>query len=161
MRLSIGICHEDREGWEDVEDVFGGANTCARSVCQGGEFEVWGAAMSRLRDLLHELADNVADKLELLSGDARYYDQHNSPLPPATHCKLVRCGKIPGYKRGGRILVEREAMHRYIEAARVDPAVMRDEPDDATSATVERAPVRKAEDSIEAALERAGLRKAG
>ena len=117
--------------------------------------------MSRLRDLLHELADNVADKLELLSGDARYYDQHNSPLPPATHCKLVRCGKIPGYKRGGRILVEREAMHRYIEEARVEAVVMHDEADDAPSATVERAPVRKAADSIEAALERAGLRKAG
>ena len=118
--------------------------------------------MSRLRDLLHELADNVADKLESLSSDARYYDQHNSPLPPATHCKLVRCGKLPGFKRSGRILVEREAMHRYIEAARVDPMVAADSPDDENpSATVERAAVRKADGSIEAALERAGLRKVG
>lgn len=118
--------------------------------------------MSRLRDLLHELADNVADKLESLKGDARYYDQHNSPLPAATHCKLVRCGKLPGYKRGGRILVEREEMHRYIAAARVTPEVALESPDDdATSATVERAAPRKADGSIEAALERAGLRKAG
>jgi hypothetical protein len=116
--------------------------------------------VSRLRALLHELADNVADKLESLSGDARYYDQHNSPLPAATHCKLVRCGKLAGYKRGGRVLVEREEMHRYIEAARVEPEVAVDKPDDvATSATLERAPVRKTDGAIEAALERAGLRK--
>lgn len=118
--------------------------------------------MSRLRDLLHELADNVADKLESLSSDARYYDQHNSPLPPATHCKLVRCGKIAGYKRGGRVLVEREEMHRYIEAARIEAEVAANEPhDEATSATHERAAVRKTDGSIEAALERAGLRKVG
>jgi hypothetical protein len=118
--------------------------------------------MSRLRDLLHELADNVADKLDSLRGDARYYDQHNSPLPAATHCKLVRSGKVAGYKRAGRILVEREEMHRYIEAARVDPTVSQDEPGDPSpSATVERAAVRKTGDSIDAALERAGLRKAG
>ncbi len=118
--------------------------------------------MSRLRDLLHELADNVADKLDSLKSDSRYYDQHNSPLPPAAHCKLVRCGKIAGYKRGGRILVEREAMHAYIEAARVEALVSHDQSDDATtSTTVERAPVRKTDHSIEAALERAGLRKVG
>ena len=118
--------------------------------------------MSRLRDLLHELADNVADKLESLRSDARYYDQHNSPLLAAAHCKLVRCGKLRGYKRGGRVLVEREEMHRYIEAARVDPQVAVDSPDDeATSATHERAAVRKTDGSIEAALERAGLRKVG
>lgn len=118
--------------------------------------------MSRLRDLLHELADNVADKLESLKSDARYYDQHNSPLPPATHCKLVRCGKLAGYKRGGRILVEREEMHRYIEAARVESELPVEGPSDETpSATLERASVRKADSSIEAALERAGLRKVG
>jgi hypothetical protein len=118
--------------------------------------------VSRLRELLHELADNVADKLESLRSDARYYDQHNSPLPPATHCKLVRCGKLAGYKRGGRILVERDEMHRYIEAARIEPAISLDSPDDeTTSATLERASVHKTEGSIEAALERAGLRKAG
>ena len=118
--------------------------------------------MSRLRDLLHELADNVADKLDSLNGDARYYDQHNSPLPPATHCKLVRCGKIAGYKRAGRVLVEREVMHRYIEAARVEPVVSLDKTDDsAIDGALERAGPRKTDNSIEAALERAGLRKAG
>ncbi len=118
--------------------------------------------MSRLRDLLHELADNVADKLDSLKGDARYYDQHNSPLPPATHCKLVRCGKIAGYKRAGRVLVEREVMHRYIEAARVEPVVSLDKADESTiDGALERAGLRKTDNSIEAALERAGLRKAG
>ncbi len=118
--------------------------------------------MSRLRDLLHELADSVADKLDSLNSDARYYDQHNSPLPPATHCKLVRCGKIAGYKRAGRVLVEREVMHRYIEAARIELAVTRDRTDGTPNdGALQRAGVRKTDDSIEAALERAGLRKAG
>jgi len=73
------------EGWEDVEDVFCGAmprvlaindESSARvvNVSQGRASELGGRAMSRLRDLLHELADNVADKLESLSGDARYYE---------------------------------------------------------------------------------------
>ena len=77
--------------------------------------------MSRLRALLHELADEVMDKLESLSGDARYYDQDSSPLPAATHCRLVRRGTLPGFKRHGRVLVERAIMHRYIEQGRVEP----------------------------------------
>lgn len=77
--------------------------------------------MSRLRALLHELADVVADHLEALPDEARYYDQDTSPLPSATHCRLVRRGTLPGFKRHGRVLVERAAMHRYIEQGRVDP----------------------------------------
>jgi hypothetical protein len=79
--------------------------------------------MSDLRQLLHRLADTVADHLEPRPHGARYYDQDSSPLPPATYRKLVRCGVLPGFKRHGRILVEREVLHRYIEAGRVAPVV--------------------------------------
>lgn len=79
--------------------------------------------MSRLRALLHELADVVADHLDAQPDQARYYDQDTSPLPAATHCKLVRRGTLPGFKRHGRVLVERAIMHRYIEQGRVEPTV--------------------------------------
>lgn len=77
--------------------------------------------MSDLRALLHQLADVVADHLESLPDHARYYDQDSSPLPSATHCRLVRRGALPGFKRHGRVLVERAVMHRYIEQGRVAP----------------------------------------
>jgi hypothetical protein len=85
-----------------------------------------GQKMSDLRELLHRLADTVADHLEPRARGDRYYDQDTSPLPPATYCKLVRCGALPGFKRHGRILVEREVLHRYIEAGRVAPPVSAD-----------------------------------
>lgn len=77
--------------------------------------------MSQLRSLLHQLADAVADHLEQLPEAARYYDQDTSPLPGQTHCRLVRRGVLPGFKRNGRVFVERAVMHRYIEEGRVDP----------------------------------------
>lgn len=83
--------------------------------------------MSRLRVLLHELADAVADQLDQQTEAARYYDQDSSPLPSQTHCKLVRQGLLPGFKRHGRVLVERPAMHRYIEEGRVAPVVANEE----------------------------------
>lgn len=101
--------------------------------------------MSRLRALLHELADEVANHLDAQVERARYYDQDTSPLPAATHCRLVRAGDLPGHKVAGRILVEREAMHRFIAAHKVEPHVSLTSADDA---------------AIEAALERAGLRAA-
>jgi hypothetical protein len=100
--------------------------------------------MSDLRALLHQLADAVADRLEQ-STDARYYDQDTSPLPSATHCRLVRRGTLPGFKRHGRVFVERVVMHRYIEAAAVEPMAA--------------APLKT--DLVAAALERAGFREAG
>lgn len=91
--------------------------------------------MSQLRDLLHSLADVVADHLEQSVASARYYDQDTSPLPAPTHCRLVRNGTLPGYKRHGRVLVERAVMHRYIEQGRVEPTVATDE-DEAVAAAV-------------------------
>ncbi len=71
--------------------------------------------MSRLRALLHELADELANTLETRADGARYYDQDTSPLPAPTHLKLVRRGLLPGFKRHGRVFVERAAMHEYID----------------------------------------------
>lgn len=92
--------------------------------------------MSELRALLHKLADAVADHLESLPEQARYYDQDSSPLPAQTHCRLVRRGVLPGFKRHGRVLVERAVMHRYIEQGQAEPAVSKDELDDAVAAAV-------------------------
>lgn len=102
--------------------------------------------MTRLRALLHELADEVADKLESLSGDARYYDQDNSPLPATTHCRLVRSGRLVGRKVAGRVLVERETMHAFINAHAQSPNVDKEEDKDAV---------------VTAALKQLGMRRAG
>jgi hypothetical protein len=83
--------------------------------------------VSDIRKLLHELADSVADSLETNPEAARYYDQDSSPLPSHTHCKLVRSGALPGFRRHGRVLVERAVMHRYIEEGRVEPAAETEE----------------------------------
>jgi hypothetical protein len=107
--------------------------------------------VSDLRALLHQLADAVADRLEQNDGP-RYYDQDTSPLPKQTHCRLVRQGTLPGFKRAGRVLVERAAMHRYIEQARVEP-VLRVAPASAP-------PPAPTIDPIEAALLRRGFREA-
>ncbi len=79
--------------------------------------------MSRIRSLLHDLADAVADHLEEHVEAARYYDQESSPLPAAAHCRLVRTGVLKGFKRAGRVFVERTDMHRFIEAGAVVPRV--------------------------------------
>ena len=53
--------------------------------------------------------------------DAVYYDQTDSPLPREAHCRLVRTGKLEGFKVAGRILVRRDDMHAFIEAHKVEP----------------------------------------
>ncbi|HWA29024.1 MAG TPA: helix-turn-helix domain-containing protein [Lacunisphaera sp.] len=73
------------------------------------------------RDLLRTLADILAERLESEESGREYYDQKNSPLTPDTHMRLVRCGALPGYKVGGRILVKRADMHAFIEAHKVQP----------------------------------------
>jgi hypothetical protein len=105
-----------------------------------------GATVSDLRKLLHGLADAIADHLEAGSEQARYYDQDTSPLPRETHCRLVRSGAIVGFKRAGRVLVERETMHRYIDAGRVDPTLPHAQDNDAV---------------VAAGLKQLGLRRAG
>lgn len=92
-------------------------------------------ASGDLRSLLHQVADVIADRLEQGADAARYYDQDTSPLPAPTHCKLVRQGVIPGFRRHGRVLVERAVMHRYIEQGRVEPAAGSEE-DRAVAAAV-------------------------
>ena len=77
--------------------------------------------MSRLRALLHELADELANHLEAGVEQSRYYDQDSSPLPSETHCRLVRAGLLPGFVRHRRVLVLRHDMHRYIETAKLEP----------------------------------------
>jgi hypothetical protein len=94
--------------------------------------------MSRVRDLLHQLADAVADQLEQRGNQARFYDQDDSPLPAATHCRLVRTGALPGFKRHGRVLVERAIMDRYIEQGRVDASQNVSEEDAAVEAALKR-----------------------
>lgn len=100
--------------------------------------------MSRLRSLLHELADEVADRLEAISGDARYYDQGNSPLPATTHCRLVRRGKIVGHKVAGRVLVERAAMHAFIESHQTTPELDEEDNDALIAANFKRLGLRRA-----------------
>lgn len=100
--------------------------------------------MSRLRALLHELADEVADKLESLTGDARYYDQDSSPLPAATHCRLVRQGKLAGHKLAGRVLVERVVMHAFIDAHRVTQELVEEDNDALVAANFKRLGLRRA-----------------
>lgn len=100
--------------------------------------------MSRLRALLHELADEVADKLESLSGDARYYDQGTSPLPANTHCRLVRSGKLAGRKVAGRVLVEREVMHAFIDAHETSTSLAEEDNDALLAANFKRLGLRRA-----------------
>lgn len=78
--------------------------------------------------------------------EAMYYDQTNSPLPRETHCRLVRQGKLTGFKVAGRIFVLRSEMHDFIEKHRVEPHLPHDSDNAAVAA---------------AALVRLGLKRAG
>lgn len=84
-----------------------------------------------LRSLLHQLADEIANRLETDPLEAEYYDQDSSPLPAATHCKLVRRGYLQGFKLHGRVLVKRADMRAYIEQHKVDPIPEATDGDDA------------------------------
>lgn len=75
-----------------------------------------------------------------------YYDQTNSPLPRETHCRLVRSGKLTGFKVAGRILVKRDDMHAFIESFRVEPHIPLTDDDQAV---------------VDAALGKFGMKRAG
>jgi excisionase family DNA binding protein len=45
---------------------------------------------------------------------ADWYDQHTSPLGKSQHLRLVRAGKLPGFKVGKRVLVKRIDVDDYI-----------------------------------------------
>lgn len=88
--------------------------------------------MNDIRKMLHDLADSLASQLEKKEGeDDGYYDQTNSPLPRNTHNRMVRLGKVPGFKVAGRILVKRSDMHDFIQSHKVNPVLPMDEDDDA------------------------------
>jgi hypothetical protein len=105
--------------------------------------------MSRLRELLHQVVDELADQLECQQSAAPsdYYDQTDSPLPRDTHCRLVREGKLPGSKVNGRVLVLRRDMDAFIAQYRVKPHVRVVEQD--------------ADAIVAASLKKLGLRRAG
>jgi hypothetical protein len=50
-----------------------------------------------------------------------YYDQHDSPLGSRLHCRLVRCGALPGFRAGRRVLVRRSDLDIYLEHHRIAP----------------------------------------
>jgi hypothetical protein len=81
------------------------------------------------RELLHQLADVVADALDRDAAGLDYYDQKSSPLPSVTHCRLVRKGILKGFKVAGRVLVKRSEMHAYIASKEVEPIPAADEPE--------------------------------
>ncbi len=74
----------------------------------------------KIRELLHALADEIADHVDRSAQGAEYYDQDSSPLP-TMHALLVRTGKVPGFKVNRRILVRKSDMHAFIERHRVQP----------------------------------------
>lgn len=50
-----------------------------------------------------------------------YYTQDDSPLGHDRHLKLVRAGKITGYKDGRKVFAKRDDVHAYIEDQKVAP----------------------------------------
>lgn len=105
-----------------------------------------------LRELLHALADDLADRVEARSDADEYYDQASSPLPARTHCRLVRSGAVPGFKVRGRVLVRRADLRAYIERHPVEPIVA------APARAATKAERVAAEDAaVAAALERLGI----
>jgi hypothetical protein len=99
--------------------------------------------------MLHEFAEELAVKLEgkaPATESQEYYDQTTSPLPRKTHCRLVRQGKLDGFKVAGHVYVKRADMHAFIEAHKVDPQLPYSEDNDAVAA---------------AALEKFGMKRTG
>jgi hypothetical protein len=84
--------------------------------------------MSDFEKTIYALAGALVAQIKAANTNesAMYYDQTNSPLTRETHCRLVRLGKVPGFKVAGRILVRRSDLHDYIESNRVVPQL----PDD-------------------------------
>lgn len=67
------------------------------------------------KELIAALVDLVSEKE---SEASRYYTQDNSPLPKRTLLRLVREGKVRGYKEGRTVLVLRDDLHTYLENER-------------------------------------------
>jgi hypothetical protein len=95
--------------------------------------------------LLEALTEELRREADVEPGPV-YYDQTSSPLPRETHCRLVRAGKLTGFKVAGRILVRRDDMHTYIESFKVEPHIPLTDDDEAV---------------VAAALEKFGMKRAG
>lgn len=76
-------------------------------------------------ELLAALVELMSEKDEERS---RYYDQDSAPLPKRTFLRIVRDGKVRGFKEGQTVLVLREELHDYLERnCRVVPKKREDE----------------------------------
>lgn len=73
------------------------------------------------RELLHQLADVLADRLDAAVQDAGFYDQQTAPIPPHSYRRLIRRGELPASKVAGRLLVRKVDLHKYIERHRIQP----------------------------------------
>lgn len=85
------------------------------------------------KELIAALVDLVSEKEE---DTARYYTQDNSPLPKRTLLRLVREGKVRGYKEGRTVLVLRDDLHAYLETERRVQPRQQDEPKTTTRLTL-------------------------
>lgn len=92
--------------------------------------------MSDLRKMLHGFADELAAKLEgqTAATSLEYYNQNNSPLPRETYLRLVRGGKVAGFKVQRLVLVRRADLHEFIEANRINPQLPFSQDNDAVAA---------------------------
>lgn len=80
------------------------------------------AAMRKLADGLQRMLDGVQAILD--SRDpAEWVDQYISPLGKRRHLRLVRDGKLKGYKIEGHVYVRRVEINDYIEKHPVVPKV--------------------------------------
>lgn len=68
-----------------------------------------------LRQKLHTLVDEIVNAIESQTTASEWVDQKSSPLGRRRHCELVRSGKLPGKKDGGRVLVRRAHLEAYLE----------------------------------------------
>jgi hypothetical protein len=94
--------------------------------CGGGERAVTrpGSVHARLAELYTELAKQHATLAVDASQRERelYVDQHDSPLGPRVHCRLIRAGIIPGYRVGRRFLATLADIRAYLTENTVDTA---------------------------------------
>lgn len=95
--------------------------------------------------LLEALTEELRREAEAEPGSI-YYDQTNSPLPRETYLRLVRTGKVTGFKVNRLVLVKRAELHEFIEAHKVDPQLPYSQDNEAV---------------VAAAMARMGMQRAG
>jgi excisionase family DNA binding protein len=95
--------------------------------------------------LLEALTEELRREAEAEPGPL-YYDQTNSPLPRDTFLRLVRSGKVTGFKVNRLVLVKRSELHDFIEAHKVNPQLPFSQDNDAV---------------VAAAMTQLGMKRAG